>query len=103
MDPDSPLPTMELRMVVPRIQHSVHMYVTAEVDKLKDQIEQKIKAATLERLDRIDDTIKQHVDNEVSTIVRFRVREAIIEAVNAPEITEALRKRVTEELRKALE
>lgn len=86
MDPDSPLPTMQLRMEVPRIQHTVQMYVTAEVEKLKAHIHDLIRNATIERADRLDEDIKKCVDADVDRHLKLIVTEEIYKQLSTPEI-----------------
>jgi len=93
------LPILTIRMEVPRVTSEVHMFVAAEVDKLKDQIADQIKSATLERLDKIETVIGAEADRAIQQIISRNVNEITFEIMNTPEMHE----RISTMIRSAIE
>jgi hypothetical protein len=99
---DYPMPTMRLSMEVPRIKHTVEMFVGDEIDKLKKHIEEQIKAATIERCEGLNLQIDVEVDLVFENALTKITEGIVLEVLSSREIHDKIEAKVRKSIEEAI-
>lgn len=96
------IPTMELTMRIPEIRRSVQMFVSSEVDKLKEEIEQKVRSATIQRMDKICQQIDAVTNETIKHCVAEMVNRTVGEIIYSQENLDQIKRIVNKQLKQVL-